>query len=212
MRSFIVLAMALPAVCRAELVDRVAISIGARIVTDSEIELRIRLTAFENGETADLSLARRREATERLVDQKLVEREMDVGRYPRLAADARADLIGNYARTVLHADLDALRTALARAGLTPAELEEDLARQSDLLTFLNLRFRPAVQISEKDVRDYFDRKIRPSDPEGKIELNQVRAGIEREIANQRADVELEQWLRAERKRTRIRYLETELAP
>ena len=68
--------------------DRVAASVGIKVITDSEIDLRIRLTAFQNDEKPELSVAARRIAVERLIDQKLVEREMDVGHYPRLARSA----------------------------------------------------------------------------------------------------------------------------
>jgi hypothetical protein len=86
------LAMVAPAA--AVIVDRVAATVGIKVITDSEIDLRIRLTAFQNDEKPDLSLIARRQAVERLIDQKLVEREMDVGHYPRLAA-ARGEALLN---------------------------------------------------------------------------------------------------------------------
>lgn len=140
------------------IVDRVAVSVGNRIITESEIQLRIRLTAYENEETPVFDLLTRKTAVERLIDQKLVEREMDLGHYPRTppAPGRETD-----------------KASLAAYSLSEADLQEDLARQADLLTFLNLRFR---------------------------------AGSER------ADVDLENWLKDQRRRTRIEYLEKELAP
>jgi hypothetical protein len=146
----------------ATIVDRIAIVVGNKIVTDSEIDLRIRLTAFENGAPPDFSLTSRRIAAERLIDQKLVEREMDVGHYPRSDTDERAAA--------------ADEKSLAQYGLTRADLETDLARQNTLLGFLNLRFRPVVQDSGD------------------------------------ADSALDAWLKDQRRRTRIEYLEKDLAP
>ena len=154
----------------AVIVDRIAITVGNKVITDSEIDLRIRLTAFENGEKPNFSLTARKVAADRLIDQKLVEHEMDVGHYPRLKAETTAP------------DTAARDRALAQYGLTPTDLEQDLARQADLLNFLNLRFRPSVQVSDQD------------------------------IAGKRADAEMETWLRDQRKGVKIVYLEKDLAP
>ncbi|MDP9170421.1 MAG: hypothetical protein M3N54_07380, partial [Acidobacteriota bacterium] len=118
-------------------------------------------------------IAARRQAAEQLIDQKLVEREMDIGHYPRSAAEARAALIPGYAKTFFASDSAALSRALLVRGLTLSDLEEDLVRQADLLTFLSLRFRP-------------DEKA--------------------------ADQDMEAWLREQRKRIRIEYLDKDLAP
>ena len=142
------------------IVDRVAVSVGTRVITSSEIDLRIRLTAFENGEKPVFDAGTRKVAVERLIDQKLVEREMDVGHYPRTKSGESK-----------HAVDPAM---LAAYSITEDDVEEDLARQADLLTFLNLRFR---------------------------------AG-----SDERADADMENWLKDQRKRTKITYLEKDLAP
>jgi hypothetical protein len=162
---------------RAVIVDRVAISVANRVITLSEIDLRIRLTAFENGIKPDFSPTSRKQATERLIDQRLVEREMDLGRYPRLAPARREQLLADYATENFSSDAAALGRALAGYELTPADLAEDLARQADLLTFLGLRFRPAGNTS-----------------------------------NEQADSEMEAWLKDQRARIRIEYLQKDLAP
>jgi hypothetical protein len=163
-----VVALAAPAA----IVDRSAVSVGGRVITASEIELRIRLTAFQNGEPANLSLAARRSAAQQLIDQRLVEREMDLGHYPRLDDESRDQLLSAW-----EADRAALETRLAGYGLTADDLEADLARQSDLLTFLSLRFRQTESVTR-----------------------------------QQADAELDAWLRDQRKRVRILYLDKDLAP
>ena len=204
--------MATASAASAVIVDRVAIAVGNKVITDSEIEQRIRLTAFQNGEKPDFSTAVRRAAAERLINQKIVEREMDVGHYPLLPEERRKELLNDYAKENFHGDAEALRQALAGYAVTIQDLEDDLARQSDLLTFLNLRFRPAVEVSDQDVQRYFREKIIPGNPGGQIALNDFRAQIEKQITNERADSDLDAWLREQRKRARIEYLEQDLAP
>lgn len=158
---------------RGVIVDRIAITVGTKVIASSEIEWRIRLTAFENAATPSFDLAARKIAAEELIDQKLVEREMDIGHYPRSTGEARAGLVTAYAKSFFSSDAGALNRALLLRGLTVADLEEDLARQSDLLVFLSLRFRP-------------DAKARDSD--------------------------MEAWLREQRRRIHIEFLDKDLAP
>src|ERR1700733_10984533 len=86
------------------IVDRIAIAVGDKIIAESEIDLRIRLTAFQNGEKADFSLASRRRAAGELIDQKLVEREMDLGHYPRLEPARQTALLADYEKTEYKSD------------------------------------------------------------------------------------------------------------
>jgi hypothetical protein len=204
-RLAMALTLALPFRASAVIVDRIAITAGDRVIADSEIEQRIRLTAFQNHESADIGIPVRQRAARELLDQKLIEREMDVGRYPRLATDRRKALLADYAKENYKGDPDAMAAALKAYRLTPRDLEDDLARESDLLTFLNLRFRPAVQVNDQDVQKY-------AAENGLLDaLNDVRAEIEEKLTTERADKELDLWLQDQRKRTKIEYLEKDLA-
>ena len=166
----------------AAIVDRIAIVVGDKVITASEIDLRIRLSAFQNEQKADFSPAARKQAAKELVEQKLVEHEMDLGHYPRLDADGRKALAGEYAKANYKADPDLMNKALAGYGLTAQDLEEDLGRQADLLTFLNLRLRPAIAGIEQDPK----------------------------VAEERSQKELERWLQDQYRRTHIEYLDKDL--
>lgn len=204
--TFLLIALALmPAIqARAVIVDRVAITVGNKVITESEIDQRIRLTAFQNDEKPDFSLAARRQAASKLIDQKLIEREMDVGRYPRAAPEVGRNLLAEYAKTNYKSNPIAMSAALQTYGLTTQDMEEELALQSEILTFLNLRFRPAVQVTDADVLKYFN------DHGEKGALNEMRAGIEQKLTIERADKELDAWLQDQRKRTKIEYAEKDL--
>ena len=204
MRKLLLLLLTVALPSPGVIVDRVAISAGNQVITASEVDLRLRLTAFQNGEKPEGSKAARKKAAEQLIDQKLVEREMEVGHYPRLSAEGRKLPLKNFANQFYQADLTALERALAAYKLTMRDLEEELARQSDLLSFLGVRFRPVVQVSEEDMQKRAQDK--------QISLDQFRNQIEQNLAAERADADLEVWLKDQRKRTKIEYLDQELAP
>jgi hypothetical protein len=196
----------------AVIVDRIAVSAGKQVITDSEIDQRIRLTAFENGDQPSFDVSVRKKAADRLIDQKLVEHEMEVGHYPRLPADSGAALVRAYAKTNHKGDLAALEKALLAYGLTRADLEADLARESDVVSFLSIRFRPAVQVTEQEIRRYFVTNIQPRVGSVGAGIDEFRNQIESELASQRADTDMEAWLKEQRRRTKIEYLEKDLAP
>ena len=192
--------MMLPAV----IVDRIAVSAGSRVITESAIEMSIRLAAFQNGTPPDLSPSSRKRAAELLIDQKLVQREMDVGHYPRLNETASKRLVADYAAQYFKSDPAALARALAAVNLSMRDLEAELAWQTELLAFLDLRFRPAVQISEEDLQQKAN--------QNKVSLTQFRERLEKQISAERADADLEVWLKEQRKRTKIEYHDKDLAP
>lgn len=194
----------------AETVDRAAITLGNQVITESEVVRSVRLAAFQNGLPPDFGAASRREAAQRLIDLKLVEREMDLGHYVRTSPQQARALLDSFTADHYRSSPEALRVALAVAKLTPADLEDELAEQADLLSFLNLRFRPAVAVSDQEIEQYFHDNIEPKTLANPVPLSEVRANIEQILAVQHADRDLDLWLADQRKRSRISVLIPEL--
>lgn len=207
MRRYL-LALIAVANAHAVIVDRVAITVANKVITDSEIDRRIRLTAFQNDGKPDFSLASKRAAAKVLINQKLVEREMDVGHYPHAGANAGKALLEDYEKTSYKSNQATMDAALHEYGLTERDLEDELRLQSEMLTFLNLRFRPAVQVTDQDVQKYFSDHL--TQPTNAAALSEVRAAIEQKLTNERADRERDLWLEDQYKRTKIEYNEKDL--
>src|SRR4030088_3402811 len=79
--------------CRAEIIDRIAVTVGNGVITESEILREIRLTAFLNGEPLDFSPASKRKTAERLVEQRLVANEISGSLYPLPTQAAAQDML-----------------------------------------------------------------------------------------------------------------------
>src|SRR5689334_4252433 len=71
-----------PLPVRADIIDRIAVSVGNRVITASDLDREIRVTAFLNGAKPDFSAANKRATAERMVEQKLIQRELENSRYP----------------------------------------------------------------------------------------------------------------------------------
>ncbi len=192
------------------IVDRTAITVGTKVITESEIIRRIRLTAFRNGVLPDFGPVARREAAQRLIELKLVEHEMDLGHYARTSPEQTKALVDAYTADHYRSSPEALRLALGSASLTPEDLQTELAEQDDLLSFLNLRFRPAVEISDQEIEKYFHEEVEAKNPGTPVTLSDVRANITQILTAERADKDLDLWLKEQRARTRINYLMKDL--
>lgn len=190
----------------AEVIDRIAVSVGNRVITGSDIAREIRVTAFLNGVRPDLSPAARRAAAERLIEQKLIRRELESSRYPvpkpaevepvlRKFRQERLKVPGEYER------------ALADYGITETDVLEALLWQRTLLMFIDVRFRPSVQVTDEEMKDYFDKTVAPAAqaarPGRTATLEEFRASIEKTLAGRRQDQEMNVWLQQSRRRTEI---------
>jgi len=192
------------------IVDRTAVTVGNRVITESEILRRIRLQAFQAGEFPVINDKTRREAAQRLIDLKLVEREMELGHYATTPPERAKTLVDAFTAEHFQSSPDALRIALAGLQLTPADLQAEFAEQADFLSFTSLRFRPGVDIPDQAIEEYFRTHFPPKPGEPAVSLADVRSGIEQTLIAEKTDAALEAWLKDQRERTRIVYLEKEL--
>jgi hypothetical protein len=175
---------------RAEIVDRIAMSAGNRVITQSEIDREIRVTAFQDGVPPEFSPTHRRTIAEKMVDQKLIQHELETSRYPLPTAAELAPAIEEFKRTHFP-DEAAYRKALTDAGVTEQELLVVLLWERTLLRFIELRFESGVLLSDQEVAEYAKQK------------NLSSTDAEKELISARADQQLEQWLRDARKRTPV---------
>lgn len=203
------LAAGLAAGARGEIIDRIAVSVGDRVITETDLDREIRITALLNNQKPDLSPANKRKTAERMVDQTLVRSELEASRYPPpSAADVESALQEEKARYGSDA---AYRRVLAESGVTEDDLKARLQWQLMLVRFIGVRFRPGIQITDADILKYFNEHMREGliaeHPGQTPAVDAYRAGIEQTLISQAADLQVEQWLKEARRRTRIQYHE-----
>ena len=136
----------------AAVIDRVAIVIDKKVITESELLDDLRLTEFINGQPLDLGPLARREAAEHLVDQELVRRDMESGGFAKPGA-AQGDALLRKFRQEHYPSPAAYRAALQKYGVTEEQLKQRLLWQLTAIEFTNLRFRPVQQAEPSQSAD-----------------------------------------------------------
>jgi len=205
---FWILLVVFPAALFPEIIDKIVITVANQVITQSQIDDEIRVTAFLNREKVDLSADARKQAAGRLVEQALIKREMDISHYPLPElSDAGESLEALKAMYPSETDF---QNALQASRITADELTRRLWWQLTLLRFIDYRFRPGIQIPTADVQAYYRRQVSEWEQKGTKPiptLDESRDQIEEILTQQRIDQALDQWMKDTRKQVTINYLD-----
>ena len=195
----------------AVIIDRVAVTVGDTAITASQVDVALRITAFLNEQKPVITPQAKRQAADRLVEQMLVKNELVLSHYPLPPASEAARMAAELVQNRFRGERARFGRALEQYGITEADLQEYFLWQLTFLRFIDVRFRPGVEVTDQDVRDYFEKVVKPlaekTQPGRLVRLDQYRASIERTLVAQRVDQELNRWLQGARRRTNIQYHE-----
>ncbi len=211
MRAAFVLLLSL-SVVHATLIDRIAITVGTQAITSSEIERDIQLAALLNGTTPVLTPDSKREAAARLVEQALIRREMSFGSYPAVPAVQVDQAVASTEKA--RGGAAALDRTLTQYRLKRKDLRDYLEWQLALLKFIELRFRPAVQVTDEDVESYYKAHVpvKPGPDGAAPSLQDLHDQIQAKLTGDRVDTQLNEWIERSKMRTSIHYIDALLAP
>lgn len=211
MFRFLVLAMFIVPL-RAEIVDRIAITVGQQVITELQLDEELRVTAFLNRQPVARDPDARRAAADRLVEQLLVKREMDLSHYPLPDAADVSDYLEKI-RAAFGTDPQ-WNHELAVNNLSENTLRDHLALQLTTLRFIELRFRPDIGVSDADVGNYYERQMaawKANHPgAAPPTLAASRESIYKILIEARTDQVLNAWLEESRKQLNIVYLDKSL--
>ncbi len=193
---------------RADIIDRIAVTLDSQVITESEVLLEIRLTAFQNGTPPDFKPEAKRQAAGRLIEQKLIRKEIEVGRYVQPNSTDVDPMLKQIEAQRFHSP-EEFRHGLETYRVSVEDLRAHLLWQLALLRFIDVRFRPGIQITEQDIQQYFDQKLpeleKQAGPEQKIHLDDLRDKIQDALTDERVDQQLNDWLTETRKHMRIEF-------
>ncbi len=195
---------------RAEVIDQIAVTVGKTVITESDVINQMKLAAFLNDEALDLSPEARKQAAQRLVNQVLIRREMEISRYPMPDPSAVERLMEDI-RKERFSDVEAFRTALEKHGVTEQELRRRLLLQLVTLRFIDYRFRPGVVVTDEEVEEYYRKELLPKWKNGVVTppptLEDTRDQIEEILIREKVNEALDRWLREATREARIQYRE-----
>jgi hypothetical protein len=167
---------------QAGIVDRLAITVGRESITELQLDEELRVTALLNDQPVSRSTDARRAAADRLVDQLLIKREMDLTRY-------RGTEPGDLAAYLMQVQSayggpDRFRQLLRQYDLSENALKEHLELQLAISRFVEYRFRSDIPSATSPIRP--------------------------KMVDQQTDEALADWLEESRKQVNIVYIDESL--
>jgi hypothetical protein len=196
----------------AVVVDRIAVIVDHQVITEAQLDEELRVTAFLNREPVKRDRQTKRAAANRLIEQLLVRHEMSLSKFPLPGTEQVNTLFNETTRQ--WGGQAALDRELARYGLTEEILNEHLRFQLMMLKFVDFRFRPDVDVSESDIRKYYEQELvkwKQSHTTPPPALEESRSSIEKALSDQRVDYALSSWVEQARREANIVYLDKELS-
>lgn len=209
-------ALALAGVLAAQpvVLDRVAASAGQQVVTLSAIRRHLRILALVDNRPLEDTLKARREAADRLLDQALIHREIDLSRFtPPTRAEAEAQIDKFMKQRGL--SQEQYLALLARYGFTEEDFTEEVLWRISVTRFIDFRFAPGVQISDDEIKKYYGDEFVPQfkrrAPDAAVpSLDDVRERVSQILMLRKTNQAVDQWLAQMRATVKVHYFEAVL--
>lgn len=209
MRAVALLLVLLAALAPAEMLDRVVARVGKDAITESTLRRHLRMEAFFAGTAPELGPEARRKAAERLIDQILIRRELELNRFaPPSSADVETQ-IGELSK-LRHEDAAALSASLQRSGFSLDDLHSEIQYQIMLLRFVDFRFSAGILVPDDEIQQAYEKEVTPEARQRNVPVptaDEARAGIVKLLKYRKTNVALEQWLAQARQQVKIHLFE-----
>ena len=191
-----------------EMVDGIAARIEDDIITESEVRELGAFQALLDGQSKS-----REELIRELADQWIVRGEAATANYPQPSSE---DVNRSYSQLEKQfPSPDEFKRRVSAAGLSDAAVRRMLAQQLYLARFLDFRFRPAAQVTDQQIADYYKTEFAvPLQKRGQPvpALDEVNDAI-REVLVQRAiNDRATSWMDDTRERLRIDVIKPGTSP
>jgi peptidyl-prolyl cis-trans isomerase SurA len=198
-----------------QIVDRMVVVVNNRVITQSDWDEQERFEALVEGRSpknAEPSPA----ALERLIDRELISEHIRNVSFQHATAEQIAKQIAEIRKQIpaqqSQTEEDWKRT-LAEYSLTQEDLEDIIAKQLDVLRFVEVRFRPSVQVSPEEVDAYYRETFLPELKKSanggpQPSLDQVKDKIRELLVEQRVNDILNTWVQGLRNQANIQRLDS----
>jgi hypothetical protein len=182
-----------------ELLDQIAARVESDVILLSEVRTLSEYQILVDGKAeSDAAIL------DRLVDQWIVRTEAETARFPHPAdlevAHGVEHLESSFAST------EEYQARKKQSGLSDKEIRRMLASQLYLSNYLDSRFRPAVQVTPKQVEDFYQEAVVPrakARNQAPPSLDESREYIKEALVQRGINEQADIWLKESRSRLHV---------
>jgi peptidyl-prolyl cis-trans isomerase SurA len=201
---------------RTAVLDRVVADVDGQAVLASDVDDEIRFSALQPG-VEPLEDNTPQQALNRVIDRTLIDQQRalqpGVAMVSQKDVDQTIDEMRRQISAATKADCETdagWKAFLAQHGFTPVEIAARMYERLAILKFIDVRFGVVVQVSNADVRNYYEQVLTPELKQDKAPLPDLRtvAPRIREILRQRQVSNLiDEWLKSLRAEGHVQILD-----
>lgn len=182
-----------------EVTDRIVARVETEIILLSDIRQLSRYQVFLDGKAQSDA-----DILNRLIDQWIVRNEATVARFPKPSDDDVNRSIERLKRSF--ASPEEFQVRQKNSGITDEEIRQFVGAQLYLSNYLDSRFRPAIQIDEKAIEEFYKSRVVPrAESRGQTPpaLDTARDFIQEALVQQAINEQADRWLKESRTRVRV---------
>jgi parvulin-like peptidyl-prolyl isomerase len=143
-----------------QVIDRIVASVNDRVITQGEWEEQERFEAMLDGHDP-ATIALHGATLDRLIDQALVHEQLEALKYEPVSAEEIARHTQELRKQLKITSDHDWQAMLERYGLAEDDFQRHFAEQLNTLRLVDLRFRPAVQVTSLRVQQYYTNTFVP---------------------------------------------------
>jgi hypothetical protein len=188
-----------------EVIDRIVARVETDIILQSDVRQLSRYQAFLDGKPQSDA-----DILNRLIDQWIVRSEATVARFPQPSDDDVNRSIERLKRSF--SSPEEFQARQKQSGITDDEIRRFVSAQLYLSNYLDSRFRPAIQIDEKAIEDFYKSRVVPrAESRGQTPptLENARDFIQEALVQRAINEQADRWLKESRTRVRVEIMRDE---
>lgn len=188
-----------------EVIDRIVARVDTDVILLSDVRALSRYQFFMDGKSETDA-----EILDRLIDQWIVRNEAKAALFPQPSDEEVQRSLGRLKRSF--SSPEAFEERKKQSGLTDEDVERMLRAQLYLSNYLDSRFRASIQIDEKEIEEFYEKRIVPraeSRGQKPPTLDEARGFIQEALVQRAINVQSERWLKESRARLRVENLLSE---
>ncbi len=182
-----------------EVIDRIVARVETDIILLSDVRQLSRYQAFLDGKAQSDA-----DILNRLIDQWIVRNEASVARFPQPSDEDVNRSVERLKRSF--ASPAEFQERQNQSGISDDEIRRFVRAQLHLSNYLDSRFRPAIQIDEKAIDDFYRTRVVPrAESRGQTPptLENARDFIQEALVQRAINEQADRWLKESRTRVRV---------
>jgi hypothetical protein len=199
--------------------DRLVAVVNESVILESDVDEELRMAAFQPFRETNRN-ATREQVLERLINRDLILQQARLQPEDEITDQEVTDQLAGLRKDIpackeYHCETDAgWGKFVADQGSTMTELMKYWRARMEVLRFIEERFRPNIEISQDEIRDYYEKTLLPryaSEHATAPKLETISNRIQEILLQQRVNSLLADWLKSLRAQGTVRTIQTDEA-